>query len=280
MKIAGRWRPSTRKGFFAGGGLWPPECPARSRRALSLTLWSLSPPLMNVLAIIPAAGMGVRMGGGTPKQFLSLEGVPILIHTLRKFAASNVIDGIFLALRPEDMERARKDIDRERFSKPVRLVAGGASRQETVGRALAEAPATTEMVVVHDAVRPFVELDLIQRVVEAARQHGAAVLGIPSVDTVKQVEQQIIRGTIPRERIVLAQTPQAFRFNLIREAFARAEADGFYGSDESSLVERLDHTVTVLMGSDRNIKITKPSDLPLARLYIAQERERAERAET
>lgn len=235
---------------------------------------------MKVLAIIPAAGTGVRMGGGTPKQFLSLEGVPIFIHTLRKFAASNVIDGIFLALRPEDMERARKDIDRERFSKPVRLVAGGASRQETVGRALAEAPATTEMVVVHDAVRPFVELDLIQRVVEAARQHGAAVLGIPSVDTVKQVEQQIIRGTIPRERIVLAQTPQAFRFNLIREAFARAEADGFYGSDESSLVERLDHTVTVLMGSDRNIKITKPSDLPLARLYIAQERERAERAET
>ena len=220
------------------------------------------------------------MGGGTPKQFLSLEGVPIFIHTLRKFAASNVIDGIFLALRPEDMERARKDIDRERFSKPVRLVAGGAFRQETVGRALAEAPATTEMVVVHDAVRPFVELDLIQRVVEAARQHGAAVLGIPSVDTVKQVEQQFIRGTIPRERIVLAQTPQAFRFNLIREAFARAEADGFYGSDESSLVERLDHTVTVLMGSDRNIKITKPSDLPLARLYIAQERERAERAET
>ena len=220
------------------------------------------------------------MGGGTPKQFLSLEGVPIFIHTLRKFAASNVIDGIFLALRPEDMERARKDIDRERFSKPVRLVAGGAFRQETVGRALAEAPATTEMVVIHDAVRPFVELDLIQRVVEAARQHGAAVPGIPSVDTVKQVEQQIIRGTIPRERIVLAQTPQAFRFNLIREAFARAEADGFYGSDESSLVERLDHTVTVLMGSDRNIKITKPSDLPLARLYIAQERERAEGAET
>ena len=235
---------------------------------------------MKVLAIIPAAGTGVRMGGGTPKQFLSLEGVPIFIHTLRKFAASNVIDGIFLALRPEEMERARKDIDRERFSKPVRLVAGGTSRQETVGHALAEAPATTEMVVVHDAVRPFVELDLIQRVVEAARQHGAAVLGIPSVDTVKQVERQIIRGTIPRERIVLAQTPQAFRFNLIREAFARAEADGFYGSDESSLVERLDHTVTVLMGSDRNIKITKPSDLPLARLYIAQERERAERAET
>src|SRR3989475_3271966 len=203
-----------------------------------------------------------------------------LFRSLRKFAASNVIDGIFLALRPEDMERARKDIDRERFSKPVRLVAGGASRQETVGRALAETPATTEMVVIHDAVRPFVELDLIQRVVEAARQHGAAVPGIPSVDTVKQVEQQIIRGTIPRERIVLAQTRQAFRFNLIREAFARAEADGFYGSDESSLVERLGHTVTVLMGSDRNIKITKPSDLPLARLYIAQERERAERAET
>src|SRR3989442_11074388 len=141
---------------------------------------------MKVLAIIPAAGTGVRMGGGTPKQFLSLEGVPIFIHTLRKFAASNVIDGIFLALRSEDMERARKDIDRERFSKPVQLVAGGASRQENVGRALVEAPATTEMVVVHDAVPPFFELDLIPRVVEAAPPHGAAGPRIPPLGNVKQ----------------------------------------------------------------------------------------------
>jgi 2-C-methyl-D-erythritol 4-phosphate cytidylyltransferase len=229
---------------------------------------------MSVLAIIPAAGWGVRMGGDTPKQFLSLEGVPIFIHTLRKFAASEVIDNILLALRPEDMERVRVEVDREHFSRPVRLVAGGPSRQETVARALAEAPPGTEIVVVHDAVRPFVELAMIQRVVEAARKDGAAILGILSVDTVKQVERQTILGSIPRERIVLAQTPQAFRYPIIREAFDRAASDGFVGTDESSLAERLGYNVTVLMGSDRNIKITKPSDLPLARLYIAQERER------
>jgi len=227
---------------------------------------------MSVLAIIPAAGVGVRMGGETPKQFLSLEGVPIFVHTLRKFAASDSIDLIYLALRSDDMGRAQRDIDREHFVKPLRLVAGGASRQETVARALAEAPASTEIVIVHDAVRPFIPLDMIQRVVEQARRSGAVILGIPSVDTVKQVERQTILGTVPRERVVLAQTPQAFRYAILCEAFARAQQDGYQGTDESSLVERLGHTVTVIMGSDRNIKITKPSDLPLARLYIAQER--------
>ena len=227
---------------------------------------------MSVLAIIPAAGLGVRMGGETPKQFLSLQGVPIFVHTLRKFAASDSIDSIFLSLRSDDMERVRRDIERDHLAKSVRMVTGGATRQETVSRALAEAPAATEIVVVHDAVRPFVPLDLIQQVVAQARKDGAVILGIPSVDTVKQVERQTILGTVPRERVVLAQTPQAFRYALLREAFARAERDGYHGTDESSLVERLGHSVTVIMGSDRNIKITKPSDLPLARLYIAQER--------
>jgi 2-C-methyl-D-erythritol 4-phosphate cytidylyltransferase len=229
---------------------------------------------MNVSAIIPAAGVGIRMGGDTPKQFLSLEGVPIFIHTLRKFSSSDSIDEIVIALRDEEMERASRDIDREHFAKPVRVVTGGASRQETVARALATLSPQTEIVVVHDAVRPFIELETIRRVVETARSEGAAILGIPSVDTVKQVERQIILGTIPRERIVLAQTPQAFQHSMLKEAFARASADGFYGTDESSLVERMGQTVVVLMGSDRNIKITKPSDLPLARLYVAQEREK------
>ena len=228
---------------------------------------------MSVLAIIPAAGTGVRMGSGTPKQFLALEGVPIFVHTLRKFSSSDAVDEIYLAVRSEDRERVRQDLEREHFARPVRLVTGGPSRQETVARALAQAAPGTDLVVVHDAVRPFVELEMIRRVTEAARKEGAAILGILSVDTVKQVERQTIVGTIPRERIVLAQTPQAFRYAILREAFDRAATDGFNGSDESSLVERLGHGVTVLMGSDRNIKITKPSDLPLARLYIAQERE-------
>ena len=217
------------------------------------------------------------MGSDTPKQFLSLEGVPIVVHTLRKFNDAHSIDEIYMGVRPEDMERAHAEVQREQFTKPVRLVAGGASRQETVSLALREAPDTTEIVVVHDAVRPCVTTEMIRLSVEAARKSGAAILGIPSVDTVKQVERQMILGTIPRERIVLAQTPQAFRYDIIREACERAEADGYEGTDEASLVERLGIPVTVLMGSDRNIKITKPSDLPLARLFFAQEHEMAER---
>ncbi len=232
---------------------------------------------MKVLAIIPAAGAGVRMGGETPKQFLSLEGVPIVVHTLRKFSDADTIDEIYLGVRPEDMDRAHAEIQRESFSKPVRVVAGGVTRQQTVTLALREVRSNAEIVVVHDAVRPFVTTEMIRLAVEAARKSGAAILGIPSVDTVKQVERQTILGTIPRERIVLAQTPQAFHFDVLKEACDRAEADGYEGTDESSLVERLGRTVTVLMGSDRNIKITKPSDLPLARLFLAQEHEQAER---
>jgi 2-C-methyl-D-erythritol 4-phosphate cytidylyltransferase len=231
---------------------------------------------MSVLAIIPAAGWGVRMGGATPKQFLSLEGVPIFVHTLRKFVASPAVDDIFLGLRAEDIERARNEIEREHFSRPVRLVEGGPSRQDTVARCLDQAAPETEVVLVHDAVRPFIEPEMIQRAIDAARKEGAAIFGIPSVDSVKQVERQMILGTIPRERIVLAQTPQAFRYDIIREAYQRSIADGYSATDDSSLVEHLGYNVTVIMGSDRNIKITKPSDLPLARLYIAQERERQE----
>ncbi len=228
---------------------------------------------MSVLAIIPAAGTGLRMGGATPKQFLSLEGVPIFVHTLRKFAASEAIDDIFLGVRPEEMERASAEIAPEHFAKAVRLVAGGASRQETVARCLDQASPETDVVVVHDAVRPFIELAMIRQVVDAARKDGAVILGIPSVDTVKNVERLTILGTIPRERIVLAQTPQAFQYTVLRQAFDRALTEGYNGTDESSLVEHDGYNVRVLMGSDRNIKITKPSDLPLARLYIAQERE-------
>src|SRR5208283_843032 len=228
---------------------------------------------MSVLAIIPAAGSGLRMGGTTPKQFLSLEGIPIFVHTLRKFAASDAIDEIFLGLRPEEMDRASQEIALQNISKPVRLVAGGDSRQETVARCLDQAAPETDVVVVHDAVRPFVELAMIQQIVDAARKDGAAILGIPSVDTVKKVERQTITGTMPRQRIVLAQTPQAFRYTTLRKAFDRALSEGYFGTDESSLVEHDGHDVKVIMGSDLNIKITKPSDLPLARLFIAQERE-------
>src|SRR5215471_1402836 len=131
---------------------------------------------MGVLAIIPAAGMGLRMGSGTPKQFLSLDGVPIFVHTLRKFSRSSAIDAIHLGVRPEEMERVRQALANEHLEKPVQLVSGGATRHDTVEKALDAAAADTELVLVHDAVRPFVALEMIGRVVEAARRDGAAIL--------------------------------------------------------------------------------------------------------
>ncbi|MGH9402015.1 MAG: 2-C-methyl-D-erythritol 4-phosphate cytidylyltransferase [Terriglobia bacterium] len=226
---------------------------------------------MSVFAIIPAAGMGTRMGHETPKQFLSLEGMPIFVHTLKKFDRAAIIDEIFVGVRKEESDHVGRAISQERFSKPVRVAEGGGTRQETVARALAQIPSSAEVVVVHDAVRPFVTAEMVERIVGAARRDGAAIFAIPSVDTVKQLERELITGTIPRERVALAQTPQAFRYSLLREAFDRAAEDGFQGTDESSLVERLGAKVKVLMGSDRNIKITKPSDLPLARLFLAIE---------
>jgi 2-C-methyl-D-erythritol 4-phosphate cytidylyltransferase len=163
----------------------------------------------------------------------------------------------------------------------VRVVRGGDSRQDSVALALKEIPDETEIVLVHDAVRPFVTREQIVRVIEEARRCQAAILGIPAMDTVKEVKRAslpedvaLITGTIPRERVVLAQTPQAFATKLIKEAFARAQADGVNASDEAGLVERIGHDVHVVLGSERNIKITKPADMDLARFYLEQERQK------
>ncbi len=235
---------------------------------------------MKVTVIIPAAGLGTRMTRSAPekagtsrKQFMLLDGSPILLHTIRKFSASRRVAEIVVALRHDDLEWARELMDRERPSKPVRLVEGGETRQESVENALASVdPATTELVAVHDAVRPFIELDILEKVFAEAEETGAAIVGIVPVDTVKQVHRNKVRSTIPRERLILTQTPQVFRFELLKHAFAKAREDQFIGTDESSLVERLEEVeVSVVPGSDRNIKITKPSDMDLARLFLAEE---------
>ncbi|SRR5579884_969871 len=243
---------------------------------------------MRVAAIIPAAGLGTRMGRGVStsnppdkslpeksgtsrKQFMLLEGAPILVHTLRKFLACPTIGQIVVALRAEDVNWVREQLQRENPSKSVELVIGGEHRQQSVRHGLAAVGPGTDLVAVHDAVRPFVSIDLIEKVVAAAEQTGAAILGIPPVDTVKQVHRTIIHSTLPREHIVLAQTPQVFRVDLLRRAYEQAEKDGFVGTDEASLVEHLDVHVTVVLGSDRNIKITKPSDMALARLFLQEE---------
>ncbi len=240
---------------------------------------------MNVYVIIPAAGLGTRMAsssataqGKVPsKQFLTISGAPILIHTLRKFAACDLVTKIFIAMRPHEAEAFAPELSHYGIDpKRVSLAEGGEHRQQSVANALKEVHAQADdIILVHDAVRPFVELETIVGVIEAVKKHGAAIAGMPAVDTIKQVERTadgaIIRATIPREVLVQAQTPQGCRYGILKKAFDDAEQEGFLGTDEASLLERAGQDVYVVMGSPRNIKITTPSDLQLAEFYLGQE---------
>jgi 2-C-methyl-D-erythritol 4-phosphate cytidylyltransferase len=172
------------------------------------------------------------------------------------------------------MDWARGLMHQEHPQKPVHVVEGGETRQESVENALASLSSAPDLVAVHDAVRPFIDTELVERVIAEAAITGAAIVGIVPVDTVKRVQLHHIRATLPREHLVLAQTPQVFRLDLLKRAFEQARRDNFTGTDESSLVERLEEAeVSVVQGSDRNIKITKPSDIELARLFLAEELE-------
>jgi len=237
--------------------------------------------MSHIAAILPAAGLGTRMGHETPKQFLELDGVPIVILSLRRIAACPLITHIVVATRAEEIERLDARIREEKFKQPVRVVKGGDSRQASVSQALKHVPEGAELVLVHDAVRPFVTVEQITRVIEEARRCEAAILAIPAMDTVKEVKRAslpedvaLITATIPRERVVLAQTPQVFEIQLLKQAFAGAEEDGVNASDEAGLIERLGHEVHVVLGSERNIKITKPSDMDLARFYLHSEQKK------
>ena len=243
---------------------------------------------MKVLVIIPAAGLGTRMApmpsamdpkskkAHSTKQFTELAGTPILIHTLRRFAAIDEVSEIWIALRENEIEGFRERLETEAkdvLRKKIELVVGGEHRQQSVEHALkAVSAAPDDIVLVHDAVRPLVTAEIIGEVIAAARKYGAAIVGLPAVDTVKQVERTsegaIIKSTIPRAGVVLAQTPQGFRYDVIKKAFDEATADGFMGTDEASLAERSGHEVAVVMGSPRNIKITNPGDMELAEFYL------------
>jgi 2-C-methyl-D-erythritol 4-phosphate cytidylyltransferase len=239
--------------------------------------------MSSIVAILPAAGLGTRMGSDAPKQFRLLDGVPVVVFTLRRLAASPLIGKFLIATHPDEIGPLNQRIAAERFSKPFRVLQGGDTRQESVAKALAEVPPETEFILVHDAVRPLVTRDQVERVIAEAQRCRAAILGIPAMDTVKEVKRAslpedvaLIAATIPRERIVLAQTPQVFEAALLREAFARAAADGATASDEAALVERLGHNVHVVLGSERNLKITRPGDLEIAEFYLSRGRMAAE----
>jgi 2-C-methyl-D-erythritol 4-phosphate cytidylyltransferase len=215
------------------------------------------------------------MAGPQPKQFLALDGVPILVHSLRAFAAVERVTAIYVAVRNTEMERVEAQIAEYGFDDRVRVVEGGDNRQESVSHALAALPAESDdIVLVHDAVRPLIDVATIDRTIDAVAQFGAAIVGLPAVDTIKQVERTahgaLITSTIPREYVVLAQTPQGFRYGLLKRAFAEATADGFIGTDEASVVERAGNPVAVVHGSQVNLKITQPGDLELAEFYLHQ----------
>jgi 2-C-methyl-D-erythritol 4-phosphate cytidylyltransferase len=235
--------------------------------------------MTRIAAIIPAAGLGTRMGADVPKQFLELDGVPLVIFALRRIVSCSAITDLFISTRADDIVSLQNTVAKAGLGLPARVVHGGDTRQQSVANALAQVDPNTEIVLVHDAVRPFVTTEQINRVIAEARTRGAAILGIPAIDTVKEVKRTslpedmaLITATIPRERVVLAQTPQAFHYSLLRDAFKKAQQDGIVGSDESSIVERYGHDVFVVLGSQRNLKITRPGDMDLARFYLEQER--------
>ncbi len=233
---------------------------------------------MAVFVILPAAGIGTRMApatGGAPKQFLSLRGLPILIHSLRAFLAVPRVTGIYVAVREPELDRLRELLSEHALAGSVHIVAGGDRRQDSVANALTALPSTSadDIVLVHDAVRPLIDPATIERTIEAIERHGAAILGMPAIDTIKQVERTadgaLITATIPRELIVHAQTPQGALVPLMRRAFAEATADEFIGTDEASLLERAGVPVHVVPGSARNLKVTQPGDLEIAEFYLA-----------
>jgi 2-C-methyl-D-erythritol 4-phosphate cytidylyltransferase len=216
--------------------------------------------------------------GAAPKQFLSLKGLPILIHSLRAFLAVPRISAIYVAVRENEQARLAQLLAEHGLSTKVQIVTGGDSRQDSVANALANLPSHTaesadDIVLVHDAVRPLIDSATIDRTIDAIAKHGAAIVGTPAVDTIKQVERTadgaLITATIPRELIVHAQTPQGARVELMRQAFAEAARDEFVGSDEASLLERAGIPVFVVPGTARNFKVTQPGDLQIAEFYLA-----------
>ncbi len=227
---------------------------------------------MTVAAIIPAAGLGVRMKTGTPKPYLLLHDKPLLAHTLRAFEISPEVSQVAVVVHPEDLDHCQTQvIDPFQFKKVLRLIPGGKERQDSVyqGLKVLRQKEDLEIVLVHDGVRPFISPDHIRQVIQAARRSGAAVLGLPATDTLKRLNpKREVVETINRQEIWHIQTPQAFHPDLLWRAFVSAYSRNFYGTDEAMLVEQLPHPVVVIPGSPFNLKITTPEDLRLAEALL------------
>jgi 2-C-methyl-D-erythritol 4-phosphate cytidylyltransferase len=231
---------------------------------------------MRVAAIIPAAGMGLRMKQNTPKPYLLLAGKPILAHTLAVFEAIPEVQEVTVVVHPADLENCQEQvIDPFEFKKVLRLVPGGKERQDSVYNALKvlQKEDDLEIILVHDGVRPFTNPEHVRQVIQAARKQGAAILGCPAQDTLKRISPKgEVLQTLERRDIWQIQTPQAFHAQLLWRAFVEAYARNFCGTDEASLVEELQQTVVVVQGSPLNFKITTPEDLQMAEAILALRR--------
>lgn len=225
---------------------------------------------MKTVLIIPAGGAGQRFKSHVAKQYLLLDALPVLVHTLKVFQDSPVVDEIILVLPQDDVVHVRQDlIEKYGMSKVVAVVAGGRERQDSVKNGLDAIQGNAGLVIVHDAVRPFVTDQMIGRVVDAARACGAAATGVQVKDTVKATkDDRMIQSTVPRENLWLAQTPQAFRFDILKDAYRKAYEENFYGTDDAALVERTGQEVKMVEGSYDNIKITTREDMLIAEAFM------------
>jgi 2-C-methyl-D-erythritol 4-phosphate cytidylyltransferase len=219
----------------------------------------------DIAVVVAAGGVGRRLGGRTPKQFLRLGRRSILATTVGHFMRHPAIGAVVVAAPAADLVQTRRALAAVRGRARLQVVTGGADRQESVWLGMQAAPDEAAVILVHDAVRPFVTRALIDRVVAAARANGAAICALPIAETVKRVRDGVVETTIDRSALWAVQTPQAFRTALLREAHEKARRDAFVGTDESMLVERLGHSVTVVRGLPENVKITTPDDLRRAR---------------
>jgi 2-C-methyl-D-erythritol 4-phosphate cytidylyltransferase len=223
---------------------------------------------MNI-AIIAAAGTGSRMASDRPKQFLQLAGSPIIFHTLKPFELCDSIQEVIVVLPAAESAEFLAQAGKRGLRKLARVVPGGATRADSVKRGLMSIrAATAEIVAVHDGVRPFVTVEEIENTIEAARAGGAAILATPVTDTIKLVEGASVVKTLERRNLRQALTPQCFRYELLRQAYEQADVNDPSLTDESSLVERLGHPVTIVEGSPGNIKITTPRDLAIAETFL------------
>ena len=213
-------------------------------------------------ALIPAAGAGERLGRGINKVFVTVAGKPILAHTLSVFEATQAVGEIIIVTGERDIEAAGDIVGRFGFGKVTHIVAGGAHRQDSVRNGLALA--TLDIIAIHDAARPMVTTEIIERSIEKAEEMGACVAAVPVIDTIKSAREGAVAATVDRSMLYSIQTPQTFRAETIRRAYEQAYADGVYATDDAALVERLGENVAIVPGSYENIKVTTPSDLAVA----------------